>query len=73
MSNYTYQHDPRISGADFEDNEKPDLCPKCGTEMDYHEDEDGHWCAECLVWYMGFMGEFIPFDEVSKVLNGEAK
>ena len=71
MSNYTYQHDPRISGADFEDddNEVPDLCPKHGTEMKYDEGQDGYWCQECLEWYMGWMGEFIPFDEVSKVLG----
>jgi hypothetical protein len=33
--NYTYQHDPRISGADFEDDDdydqEGDDCSKCGA------------------------------------------
>jgi hypothetical protein len=34
MSNYTYQHDPRISGADFESDfimDSEEECPACGS------------------------------------------
>lgn len=34
MSNYTYQHDPRISGADFEDDDDP-CCEVCGHPGNY--------------------------------------
>ncbi len=71
MGNYSEQHDPRISGADFEDNDTP-MCPKCGEYLDpYDERMDGYWCASCLKWYAYFSGGFLSFNEIERIKDRE--
>jgi hypothetical protein len=59
VSNYTYQHDPRISGADFEDEDDydyslvyPDMdeyCPECKEVLSYvlRDGVYGQMCNHC--------------------------
>jgi hypothetical protein len=46
VSSYTYQHDPRISGADFEQDEE-EYCSVCGGPMEWVDCwkgcDDGEW------------------------------
>lgn len=42
--NYTYQHDLRISGADFDDDTELDYCEDCPNS-------DGTPCYECIPVY----------------------
>jgi hypothetical protein len=54
---------------DYTDNVKPDLCPVCATRLVYDESEDGYWCEGCLEYFMGYLGQFIPFRRTAEALG----